>query len=117
MKETYEELLARAPKNHFSEEFKLFLINNNEVRFMSDKWLVIENCKYRTEENDWLTAFRIDSEFDWVSCERIYKDMSLDEVMHKFRDREFLIRAPHTRSIELFHVHLYKKVPDSTPSI
>jgi hypothetical protein len=104
MKETYEELLARAPKDHFSEEFIAFLANNNKVRYNNSDWLVIENCKYHNEENDWLTAFYVG---DMLYDDCIVEKMS--SVMYKFPDREVLIKAPSERSVKLFHVHLYKK--------
>ena len=110
MKETYEELLARAPKDHFSEEFRLFLINNNKVRFIDGRWLVIENCKYWTPENDWITAFYMlkDSEGNFKQGLRDVEELL--DVVPDFKDRELLLKSEKNRSVKLFHVHLYKKV-------
>lgn len=107
MKETYEELLARAPKDHISRDFQLFLMNNNKVRFINHRWLVIENCKYRNEENDWLTAFYIRA-WDMEDNEDHKAIKELGQLLLEFPDREVLIKAPSKRSVKLFHVHLYK---------
>lgn len=99
----YQTLLAKAPKDHFSDEFIQYLRDNNVVRFETSSWLVIQNVKYWTPENDWLTAFYIgDMLYDDCIVEKI------SSVMHKFPDREILIKAPNKRSVKLFHVHLYK---------
>lgn len=99
----YQTLLKQAPKDHFSDEFIQYLRDNNVVRFETSSWLVIQNVKYWTPENDWLTAFYIgDMLYDDCIVEKI------SSVMHKFPDREILIKAPIKRSVKLFHVHLYK---------
>jgi len=103
----YQTLLAKAPRDHFSKEFQLFLVNNNRVRFMDYKWIVIENCKYHTKQNDWLTAFYIGS-FGLSNDEEQEALTELREILLEFPDREILIKAPIKRSVKLFHVHLYK---------
>jgi hypothetical protein len=109
MKETYEELLARAPKDHFSEEFRLFLINNNKVRFIDGRWLVIENCKYWTPENDWLTAFYLNGGLMGNLSSGLGNLDILEKYFPGFKDRELLLKSEKNRSVKLFHVHLYKK--------
>ena len=103
----YQTLLAQAPKDHYSKEFQLFLINNNQVRFINYKWIVIENCKYKTKENDWLTAFYIGS-YGLSDNEEGEALTELGRLLLDFPNREILIKAPSKRSIKLFHVHLYK---------
>lgn len=39
------------------------------------------------------------------------------DIVPDIKDRELLLKSEKNRSVKLFHVHLYKKVPDSTPSI
>lgn len=106
-KQEYQILLKQAPQDHFSKEFQLFLINNNKVRSINSRWLVIENCKYHDDKNDWLTAFYIGS-FGLSNDEEQEALTELREILLEFPDREILIKAPNKRSVKLFHVHLYK---------
>lgn len=106
--EGYQEFLKTAPEDHFSVDFLLFLVNNNKVRHWSEKWLVIENTKYWTEENDWLTAFYI-GEMKENTPQAIIALYSLSTSFDGVLDREWLIKAPSKRSVKLFHVHMYKK--------
>lgn len=101
----YQHFLAKAPEDHFSDEFRLFLINNNKVRKIGGNWLVVENIKYRTEENDWLTAFYIGP---WNKDNK-HAIFSTDWLWTNFSDREWLIKHPSKRTVKLFHIHLYKK--------
>lgn len=120
MNETYEELLARAPQDHFSYEFIQFLVDNNNVRYGDYRWMIIENCKYWTPENDWLTAFYLVNDYadPDANCLNGLRDIyELLHILPDFKDRELLLKSEKNRSVKLFHVHLYKKVPDSTPSI
>lgn len=112
--EKYQEILKTAPEDHLSEEFKLFLINNNEVVFINENWLVIRNIKYWTEENDWLTAFYLPVKQPWDSVwDKKFQSGFFEKMseLHKspFADREWLIKAPEKRTVKLFHLHLYKK--------
>lgn len=105
-KQEYQILLKQAPQDHFSKEFQLFLINNNKVRSINSRWLVIENCKYHDDKNDWLTAFHIGG---WkLEADDLEGIKDLDRLHLEFPDREILIKAPNKRSVKLFHVHLYK---------
>jgi len=106
--EEYRKFLKIAPKDHFSSDFKLFLINNNKIRFFSGDWLVIENKKYWNKENDWLTAFCFaeDRENFSVGLVRLY---DLHKDFPESRNREWRIKAPEKRTVKLFHVHIYKK--------
>lgn len=104
----YLVFLEKAPKDHFSNEFKLFLMNNNIIRELEGDWLIIENKKYWTKENDWLTAFY----FPGLSHHRKDQDwalMDLRTLSKKYGDREWLIKAPSKRTVKVFHIHLIKK--------
>jgi hypothetical protein len=109
--EEYLDFLKKAPEDHYSNDFKMFLINNNNVRFINQDWLVIENKKYHTEENDWLTAFYVGSYMregdDWYGLGKL---QNLQFTFKESHDREWRIKAPSKRTIKLFHVHLIKKV-------
>lgn len=106
--EEYKKFLETAPKDHFSDEFKLFLINNNKVRAFSDEWLVIENKKYWNEDNDWVTAFCIEQDRDDFHT-GLVKLYNLARLFPSMNDRELLIKAPEKRTVKMFHIHLYKK--------
>lgn len=105
--EQYQELLKTAPEDHFSPEFKVFLVNNNKVRFLSNDWLIIENKKYWTPENDWLTASCISQDRDNVQ-QALTKFFYLKDFKDSL-DREWLIKSPNKRTVKLFHIHMYKK--------
>ena len=107
LEEKYQEFLATAPEDHFSNEFRTFLIQNNKVRKALGHWLVIENIKYRTNENDWLTAFYIGPH---IKDEK-HAIFSTDELWAEYYDREWLIKHPKKRTVKLFHIHLYHKSP------
>lgn len=107
MNETqYQELLKTAPEDHFSDEFIQFLKDNNDVVEQLGNWLVIRNKKYWTPLNDWVTAFYVGSK-NKVDSE-IYGTQELIHL-HHYKKREWLIKAPHKRSVNLFHVHMYNK--------
>lgn len=53
---TYEEILIKAPP-HDTPEFLQYLRDHNKVVGESPDWLVIENCKYHTNDKPWHTAF------------------------------------------------------------
>lgn len=106
--EEYKHFLEKAPTDHFSKEFILFLINNNEVVFLSDRWLIIKNKKYHTEEKPWLTAFFIGmdkkSEYDMLASL-----VFLWTYFPEARAYEWMIKAPSKRTVKLHHIHLYQK--------
>lgn len=104
--EKYLKLLSKAPQDHLSREFLDFLMNNNEVVQVWAGWLIIKNIKYWTEENDWLTAFYIGDKKD----KPVWAITQMKWLVADYEDREWLIKAPHKRTVKLFHVHLYKKV-------
>jgi len=103
--ETYKEFLKTAPEDHLSDEFIQFLRDNNEVDYNGFYWLVIKNKKYWTPENDWMTAFYVgkDRNTPYIEVER------MKGLFMSYKDREILIKAPHKRTVKLFHVHLIKK--------
>lgn len=106
--EEYTEFLKKAPEDHLSTKFIDWLRENNSVVYENDSWIIIRNKKYFTEENQWLTAFFKTSLWDKYENEKwgIY---NLIELRDNFGDREWLIKAPHKRTVKLFHVHLIKK--------
>jgi len=105
--EEYTDFLTKAPADHFSTAFKYFLINNNKVRFINQDWLAINNTKYWTEENDWITAFYIgerQDDFDFFIMN--IPNLARNVIMS---DREILVKHPSKRTVKLFHLHLIKK--------
>lgn len=104
--EKYQEFLKTAPTDHFSNEFVEFLRNNNEVVEFYDGWLVVKNIKYG---GDWLTAFYVDWRFEGEDFNRTSALTNCWKLLKNYGDREWLIKAPHKRSVKLFHVHMYKK--------
>ncbi len=98
----YQEFLKKAPPDHFSDEFIQFLREKpNKVIEETDSWLIIENCK---DPND-LTAFYIPE----ISRNLYYAFLTDLNKLQRYSDREWRIKAPHKRSVQLFHVHLYLK--------
>jgi len=93
----YQKLLSKAPKDHFSREFVQFLKENNKVIEETDNWLIIENCK---DPSDY-TAFYKGDVFEGIG--------KLQELVANYYPREWKIKAPHKRSVKLFHVHLIQK--------
>lgn len=106
--EKYQEFLKTAPVDHFSDEFVEFLKQNNKVIKKYWGWLIIRNKKYWTKENDWLTAFYIDS-LDSKNNNYLRGVEKLEILCDEYSDREWLIKAPSKRTVKLFHVHLIKK--------
>lgn len=101
----YQDFLKTAPTDHFSDEFLEFLRNYNVVEKEDENWLIIQNIKYGAT---WLTAFYKRWRFDPVFNQQAgIGDMW--GLLPKYEDREWLIKAPHKRSVKLFHVHLIKK--------
>lgn len=98
----YEELLKTCPEDHFSYEFIQFLRDNNKVIEETDNWLIIENCK---DPKDYTAFFIRDI---WKEDNKMFL-MDSTELLKKYGDREWKIKAPHKRTVELFHVHLIKK--------
>lgn len=54
--EDYEKILHGAP-DHNKQKFLEYLRENNKVVHEDNIWIVIENCKYHTEERAHHTAF------------------------------------------------------------
>lgn len=99
--EQYQEFLKQAPKDHFSDEFIQFLREKNKVVKDTSVWLIIENVKNPKD----YTAFYIRQ--DWKN---LYFSFLTDlSLLHEYADREWKIKAPHKRSVKLFHVHLIEK--------
>lgn len=102
--EEYLDFLKTAPENHFSDEFIQFLRDKpNKVIEETDNWLIIENCK---DPNDY-TAFWINPEFRDFNAKAIQHLTDLLNV--DYGNREWVIKAPHKRTVKLFHVHLISK--------
>ena len=107
----YQKLLESAPSDHNSQEFKVFLTNNNKVRAFTRNWLIIENCKYWDKNNDWLTAFYIDGdEFGSEPLEGLDYLEELPRLIPDFDERVMLLKPKNKRTVDLFHVHIYKDV-------
>lgn len=102
--------LENAPVNHCSPEFLDYLRENNTVVWENDQWLVIENCKYHTADQLWLTAFLkelgVEHERDW------YDDV--DILYYKFTDFHLLVKPEHKRSVRRPHVHLVHTISVGT---
>lgn len=108
--EEYQKVLANAPTDHFSQEFIDFLVKNNAVKEIGEDWLVIENIKYWTPENDWLTAFYIGNRKTSKHWQDFTEKLSyLSGYVDDIGEREWLVKAPSKRTIDLWHIHLYKK--------
>lgn len=107
----YQEFLKKAPPDHFSDEFIQFLREKNKVIEETDNWLIIENCK---DPKDY-TAFYIqkskhyDSEDYKMYLKNWGSFVGCLQLLGNYKDREWTIKAPHKRSVQLFHVHLYLK--------
>lgn len=99
--EKYQELLKQAPADHFSDEFVQFLRDNNEVVEENEHWLIIKNCK---DPNDY-TAFHVQKDFR-ISWHDFLQNLI---YLRNYKDREWKIKAPHKRSVGLYHVHLINK--------
>lgn len=100
--EEYQELLKQAPQDHFSDEFIQFLRDNNEVVEENENWLIIKNCK---DSNDYTAFFIRDI---WKNVYKMFL-MDMPDLIKKYENREWKIKAPHKRTVKLFHVHLIKK--------
>ena len=88
---TYK-LLEQAPKDHNSDEFLVFLRENNEVVFEDPWWLVIKNCKY-----DWLTAFAKNEQGGLIN------------LMEKYGHLEWKVKPKEKRTVDRFHMHFIDK--------
>lgn len=96
-------LLENAPA-HDTPEFIDYLRENNAVVWENPQWVVIENCKYHTEEKPWYTAFW---KGPWEMCpDEWYQD--IDIIWYEFGDYEWLKKAPDRQTVKRFHIHLYK---------
>lgn len=104
----YQKFLKKAPDHH-SEEFISFLRDHNKVRFENRDWLVIENKKYWTKKNDWLTCF-------WKGNNGFFGEFrpNLLTLMEggnyeELMEREWVKKAKKKQSVKIFHIHIYKK--------
>lgn len=98
----YEELLKTAP-DHMSDDFIVFLRENNTVVYESEDWIIIENYKYHTNEKSWWTAF-IKGDRNWR--------YEIDEI-EQFKLFDILIKSPSRRTVKRFHVHLIEQQGDN----
>lgn len=99
--EEYQKILDSAPPNHTSEEFLIFLRENNVVILETPEWLVIENIKYHTKELPWYTAF-----------DKKAKDLALEYklqlLQYEFPEYRYMWNTVFARSVKRFHVHLFR---------
>jgi hypothetical protein len=97
----YATLLKNAP-DHMSGAFLDYLRANNNLAGVGNAvWLVIENCKYHTEDKPHYTAFL-----------KAPKKLSMNDILllqNDYPDFDLLIKAPTRQSIKRFHCHLIKK--------
>lgn len=102
----YKELLKNAP-DHLSDDFTIYLMNNNKVVALLDNWLVIENYKYHSEERLWWTAF-------YRGRPGIGNEMEgFLEMMQFLPDGMAIFRNPEKeRTVKRTHYHI---TPMSTP--
>lgn len=106
----YQKILDTAPADHNSNEFLLFLRENNNVLMETPEWLVIENVKYHTLEKPWYTAFYQGS--DWVDS------LKLQMLQHDFPEYRYLIHSVFGQTVKRFHIHLLRMDIEYTlPSI
>lgn len=95
-------LLKKAPKDHFSNEFVEFLINNNKVVEHKKNWLIIENCKYHSQGREWFTAF-------YIGKGSIPERCQLGELLiFAPFGYHLMIKPPQKRTVERFHVHIFQ---------
>lgn len=97
----YETLLKNAP-DHSTNEFLMYLMNNNTVVLFDIPWLVIENTKYHTKEKPHYTAFSIFSH----SHPDKYDQEKLTKAFPEF---DMLIKGQSRQSVKRFHIHLIKE--------
>jgi len=88
-----------------SDEFLDYLRINNNLIFEDYHWLVIENCKYHTEENPHYTAFLKVGEIDENSFGRLWVVI----YFLKLEDWYMYVNEKKDRSINRFHVHFRLK--------
>jgi hypothetical protein len=87
-------LLENAPP-HDSKEFIDYLRTNNVVVFENATWIIIENCKYHTEDTPWHTAFH---KIGPIVFPNYFK---------RYNDWTWLKKPKGKRTVERFHFHLY----------
>ena len=97
--EQYEKLLKKAP-DHKSEEFLIFLKDNNIVVWETPEWLVIENIKYHNADKPWYTAFYKGPDY--------VVDYQYQLLNHEFPEWRFMINPVHARTVKRPHVHLFR---------
>lgn len=102
IKQDYATLLKNAPP-HDSDEFLIYLMNNNVVVKQTEHWLIIENCKYHTEEKPWWTAFLRDKTAlsAWVFTSELVKIVPDGwSLMKKPADKQS-IKRPHYHIVKV----------------
>ena len=88
-----------------TDEFLDYLKENNKIVFESIYWLVVENCKYHSNENPHYTAFWRDS----ATCEfENYDELDKIKTYLGLNDWFMYINAKKDRSIKRFHIHFRK---------
>lgn len=103
----YEELLENAP-DHLSNDFILYLVNNNKLVKVLNSWLVIENCKYHNENRTWWTAFYIGK-----GALPTYRDIGI--LFTAFPEGMAIFQNPENeRTIKRTHYHV---TPMRTPRL
>lgn len=98
--EDYEKRLVEAPA-HDSPRFITWLCENNKVLRKTDYYVLIENCKYHTEEKPHYTIFSTNHpDSEWC----IFQYLSV-----RFIKWEWLKKDEDRQTIKRFHIHLYRK--------
>ena len=99
----YNELLKKAPKDQWSDDFLQFLRDNNKVIKETESLLIIENCKYHTEEKPHHTAFfksKFNNSFEIIDI--------INSLMDDYFDWEWLKRRKEDQTVKRFHIHLIR---------
>lgn len=96
-------LLKNAP-DHDSPEFIQYLKKNNFIVFEDRYILGIRNCKYWTEENDWLTFFAKEAG-DLVA------PAIISFLSEHYLNYEWLKKSSERQTVKRFHIHIYQTDP------
>lgn len=90
-------LLLNAPA-HDSEEFLMYLRENNRVVYSDGFWLVIENCKYHRTDRLWLTAFAVTTDYQYIPT----------AFLKEFGHLEWKKKSSKSQTVKRFHIHMYE---------
>jgi len=102
--EDYQKLVKEAPQDHLSDEFIMFLANNNEVVALLKNWIIIKNCKHHRDSRTWYTAFA----FNHALSGMFLQNVDWEDLMVWIpRGMAVMVRKEEDRSIDRFHAHIF----------